>query len=1165
MREIGALFLRVLAISAGCSAVLAPVLLLAPRIQKRVAARSFYALFLLLALRLAVPVELSLPKPAVTVPVPSYTVEVSVPSYTVTVPAAPAPAQRPSQAPVLDAAPAQSVQPVPVQTEAPAIREVPVTAILGGLWAAGSAVCILWAVASYLLARRSLLRESVPAAEEETALLERLRGGLSVKRPVRLRRSGRTQSPLALGLLHPVVVLPASGCGPEELELILRHELTHIRRWDVAYKMVLSLACAVNWFNPFVWLMSQAAGRNLELCCDDEVVRGLSREERRRYGKVLLDAAETARPLAFSTSFASGKRQLRDRLTNLFTEKKNSAALVCVVLAAALLAGGLVACENANASGTPDSEENQARRDLLETWFYENYQEDTASVVLADLTGDGLDELIVVTVMDFTQSTPLPLHLWVDRSEFGAASATVYGVTDGSVAEFYRSGINYSMMGMGHTYLCPREEGGYALLVRLDDTMHQYGAFHSYELICFDEAGNTVVLDSMTSDSMAGEFRNNIQAYQDAGNPLLVLTPSAFGYWDSDPEQVFAGTDPGVFVGEQGSLFTFATPEQTAIRRALLEPYFYENYQEDTASVVLADLTGDGLEEMLVITMGPDASDLTHRRTSSEVYDFGYALLQCYSVVDGQVTFSAEFEVSSSHAAWGSVYLIPNPAGAGYALLYFRPGSGMGEVSYRYSVYAVDENGSFVTVAENSTLFVAAPEMMMITDAGDSGEQAQQVLAEVDDYRDSGVPLLAHEETVSNGGSYVAYLNTSPKDVFSGEISMELPYLWTYVMSEGGNLNYTCPQFLPSSPEEALDRLEEMMQWGPDSFLFRLPNYDGSWEVEISGEMGAAASEEFVPVRYLEGVTWVPGRLYAVSTEGAWFSKLTFWVRAVDPDGVTAAERTITLAENGQLNALDGSRPVYEAPARPKVVAERYLQAMAKQIYLNEDRDTTGYTALMEHRGPVDYVIGGEIVPAAQAWSRLTYMEQGGRYQRYVYQSLGGVEDFAAEYVVESEQSDGNSAAVEIQETVTYRLGRQGEQTQVVTHYRVDLIYCLDSWLVADVNQSGGVPSWCGVKDAESYCALTGLPHDMAWFTSYFNDGWLDRTEDWQRNADALSGGTAGKFPIDCLAGYLTEQSSFQFMLIYLCGDGELRAAQVTQTADGGYEVLSSRAHPAGQ
>lgn len=115
----------------------------------------------------------------------------------------------------------------------------------------------------------------------------------------------------------------------------------------MAYKALLLLTNAVHWFNPLVWWMVREASRNLELCCDDEVVRAKDAGFRRRYGEILLHTAAGCRAPALSTYFGGGKKLLKGRLANLFQKKKNSAAAVCVVLALALPAGSLVACESA--------------------------------------------------------------------------------------------------------------------------------------------------------------------------------------------------------------------------------------------------------------------------------------------------------------------------------------------------------------------------------------------------------------------------------------------------------------------------------------------------------------------------------------------------------------------------------------------------------------------------------------------------------------------------------------------------------------------------------------------------------------------------------------------------------------------------------------------------
>ena len=331
-----ALFLRAVTLSLGCSAVLLPLLLLSRRIHHRYAARTCYVLWLLLAFRLLLPVQFNLPEPVVTVEAPSYVVPIQRPAPPV--PVEPVPNPGPAVLPSGDGA-LPAAEPEPVST-------VSLVAIAGVLWLAGGAVFVLWQWGSYWVARRRLLARSVPAREDDWTALREGQRVLDLRRPVELRRVKDLPTPMMLGLFHPVILLPEGEMGEEARAMVLRHELVHLQRGDVAYKLLLLLANAVHWFNPLVWWMSREAGRNLELCCDDDVVKGQNEEFRRRYGEILIHTAAGCRAPVLSTYFGGGKQYLKGRLKNLF-QHKNSVVLVCVVLAAALLAGSLVACRAA--------------------------------------------------------------------------------------------------------------------------------------------------------------------------------------------------------------------------------------------------------------------------------------------------------------------------------------------------------------------------------------------------------------------------------------------------------------------------------------------------------------------------------------------------------------------------------------------------------------------------------------------------------------------------------------------------------------------------------------------------------------------------------------------------------------------------------------------------
>ena len=306
-----ALFLQTVFTSLTTSAVLLPVLLLSGRLQNRYAARTLWALFLVLALRLALPVDVSLPEPVLTVTAPGQTLSVTV------VPPDPLPKQE------------TETRSDPSPSAGKARTTVTVTQLGALVWAVGAAGLLAVRTAGYLLARRSLLRSAEGA-------------GQAGKTPVFLH-SG-IKSPMVVGLFRPVIFLP-QALTEGERAAALCHELCHIKRHDVAYKALLLWVTDLHWFNPLAWWLSRAAGRNLELCCDDDALRGRDGAFRRQYGELLLTMAAAEPGPALSTRFGGSAAELKKRLSNLFAHKKNSRALLALVLLCTLLAGLLVACQ----------------------------------------------------------------------------------------------------------------------------------------------------------------------------------------------------------------------------------------------------------------------------------------------------------------------------------------------------------------------------------------------------------------------------------------------------------------------------------------------------------------------------------------------------------------------------------------------------------------------------------------------------------------------------------------------------------------------------------------------------------------------------------------------------------------------------------------------------
>ena len=246
------------------------------------------------------------------------------------------PASGMTDAPVTPAAPGESASPeAPVFS--PGIAPAPRIAVFGLLWRIGfcltAAVFVLLYVLSYRRFRRSVPVESADAA----AWLE----AHPTRRKLRLRTLPGLASPLTYGVFRPVILLPEGmDLDGRETVFALEHEYVHIRRLDAAWKLLPALALAVHWFNPFVWLLWLLANRDLELSCDEEVLRRLGEEKRGDYARALLAMEEKRSfPGPLHTGFGAGTT--RERITAIMKYKKKTVLRVALGLALILL---LTAC-----------------------------------------------------------------------------------------------------------------------------------------------------------------------------------------------------------------------------------------------------------------------------------------------------------------------------------------------------------------------------------------------------------------------------------------------------------------------------------------------------------------------------------------------------------------------------------------------------------------------------------------------------------------------------------------------------------------------------------------------------------------------------------------------------------------------------------------------------
>lgn len=223
----------------------------------------------------------------------------------------------------------------------------PWVAATGALWFLGLVTLIARRGNASFRLRRHLWRAPPVTDERALRLLAEARGRLGLSRRVALHASPRFRGPALVGGLRPRIVLPrgmAETLDDDGLRHVLLHELVHVRRLDGVTRTLAELVTAVHWFNPLAWYAFRRLLAECEAACDAAVLAVLPEAQRSSYGRTLLDIA--ARPRPDRTPLESGApalfhhRDLKWRILMITRYRPVSriTALACTLLFASLAA-----------------------------------------------------------------------------------------------------------------------------------------------------------------------------------------------------------------------------------------------------------------------------------------------------------------------------------------------------------------------------------------------------------------------------------------------------------------------------------------------------------------------------------------------------------------------------------------------------------------------------------------------------------------------------------------------------------------------------------------------------------------------------------------------------------------------------------------------------------
>jgi len=193
------------------------------------------------------------------------------------------------------------------------------------LWVIGAIAFAAWQTYCYhrFLKTLKLTRTSVPKTSEVAMLLPVIKETLGLKREVQLAYSVMIRSPFLIGLRKPTIYLPMKNSANVDMGMVFHHELIHLKRKDLWIKALILVARALHWFNPLVHMLSKDIHMWSELSCDEEVVKGMSLVDRKRYGETILNLVAGSRnlPIQFCSSLSGDGKQLKRRLTFMLNVK----------------------------------------------------------------------------------------------------------------------------------------------------------------------------------------------------------------------------------------------------------------------------------------------------------------------------------------------------------------------------------------------------------------------------------------------------------------------------------------------------------------------------------------------------------------------------------------------------------------------------------------------------------------------------------------------------------------------------------------------------------------------------------------------------------------------------------------------------------------------------
>lgn len=210
--------------------------------------------------------------------------------------------------------------------------------ILFCVWIIGVGIFLIYNIYNYLnFSRKTRFLASSIDDDSINNLYSKILCELNIKKKISLKYCKGIGSPLGIGVFKPAILIPEhTNYKLKELELILKHELIHFKRYDLYYKILIMVVMSIHWFNPVAYIMCKSINYDCELSCDEILLKGSNNELRKLYAltfiKSLKDNKNNNQRLEIMTGFTNDKETLKKRVENIIDLNFRKKGLVIGVL-----------------------------------------------------------------------------------------------------------------------------------------------------------------------------------------------------------------------------------------------------------------------------------------------------------------------------------------------------------------------------------------------------------------------------------------------------------------------------------------------------------------------------------------------------------------------------------------------------------------------------------------------------------------------------------------------------------------------------------------------------------------------------------------------------------------------------------------------------------------